>query len=144
MMKMVRKRNGAVVPFDKQRIVSAVNKAFEEVDGTVYENDTATSIAEDIYNSTDKVVNVEEIQDMVESMLMGSERKDVAKAYIRYRYKREVGRGTNSDFIKALSEKINASDVENANANMDERSFGGRIGAASDLMMKKYALHYCK
>ena len=74
---------------------------------------------------------------------MRSERRDVAKAYIRYRFKHEAARNSNNDFIKALSEKINASDIENQNANVDEQSFGGRIGAASDLQLKKYALDFC-
>ena len=73
---------------------------------------------------------------------MRSERRDVAKAYIRYRFKHEAVRNSNNDFIIALSEKINASDIENQNANVDEQSFGGRIGAASDLQLKKYALDY--
>jgi ribonucleoside-triphosphate reductase len=64
---------------------------------------------------------------------MRSERRDVAKAYIRYRFKHEAVRKSNNDFIIALSEKINAKDIENQNANVDEQSFGGRIGAASDL-----------
>ena len=74
---------------------------------------------------------------------MRSERKDVAKTYIRYRYKREVARSGRDDFIKAFSEKINGIAIENQNANVDEMSFGGRVGAGSDLQMKKYALDYC-
>ena len=80
---------------------------------------------------------------MVEDFLMRSERKDVAKIYIRYRYKREVARSGRDDFIKAFSEKINGTAIENQNANVDEMSFGGRVGAGSDLQMKRYALDYC-
>lgn len=80
---------------------------------------------------------------MVEDFLMRSERKDVAKTYIRYRYKREVARSDRDDFIKAFSEKINGTAIENQNANVDEMSFGGRVGAGSDLQMKRYALDYC-
>ena len=43
-MLQVKKRNGILVPFDKQRIVNAINKAFIEVDGTLYEEDTANDI----------------------------------------------------------------------------------------------------
>lgn len=74
---------------------------------------------------------------------MRSERKDVAKAYIRYRYKREMVRSSNDDFIQAFSEKVSGSAIERQNANVDELSFGGRVGASSDLQMKKYALDYC-
>ena len=145
-MLQIQKRNGIIVPFDKQRIISAINKAFIEVDGKLYEEDTAKDIADEIKywaKHQNRIVTVEEIQDQVENYLMRSERRDVAKAYIRYRFKHEAVRKSNNDFIIALSEKINASDIENQNANVDEQSFGGRIGAASDLQLKKYALDYC-
>ena len=145
-MLQIYKRNGILVPFDKQRIINAINKAFIEVDGQLYEDDTAKDIADEIkywVKQQDHIVSVEEIQDQVENYLMRSERRDVAKSYIRYRFKHEAVRNAENDFIKALSEKINASDIENQNANVDEQSFGGRIGAASDLQLKKYALDYC-
>ena len=144
-MLQIRKRNGILVPFDKQRIIDAINKAFIEVDGQLYEDDTAKDIADEIkykVKISDKIVSVEDIQDWVEQELMESDRKDVAKAYVRYRYKREVARNNSDDFIKEVSKKINATDIENANANVDEMSFGGRVGAASDLLQKKYALNY--
>ena len=145
-MLQIQKRNGIIVPFDKQRIINAINKAFIEVDGELYEEDTAKDIADEVkywVKNQNRTVTVEEIQDQVENYLMRSERRDVAKAYIRYRFKHEAVRKSNNDFIIALSEKINASDIENQNANVDEQSFGGRIGAASDLQLKKYALDYC-
>ena len=145
-MLQVKKRNGILVPFDKQRIVNAINKAFIEVDGILYEEDTAQDIADEIKYSVktaDDIISVEEIQDMIENFLMRSERKDVAKAYIRYRYKREMVRSSNDDFIQAFSEKVSGSSIERQNANVDELSFGGRVGASSDLQMKKYALDYC-
>ena len=145
-MLQIYKRNGILVPFDKQRIINAINKAFIEVDGQLYEEDTAQDIADEVkywVKEQDHIVSVEDIQNQVEDYLMRSERRDVAKAYIRYRFKHEAVRNSNNDFIKALSEKINASDIENQNANVDEQSFGGRIGAASDLQLKKYALDYC-
>lgn len=144
-MLQVRKRNGILVPFDKERIINAINKAFIEVDGALYEDDTANDIADEIkytVKTSDEIVSVEKIQDMVEDYLMKSERRDVAKEYIRYRYKREIARKGQDDFIKAFSAKIQGSDIENQNANVDEMSFGGRVGAASDLQMKKYALDY--
>jgi len=66
----------------------------------------------------------------------------VARAYIRYRYKKEVARNYKDDFITAIGEKLNASNVQNQNANLDEKSFGGRIGEASSYMTKDYALNY--
>ena len=71
-----------------------------------------------------------------------SNRRDVARSYIRYRYKKEVARNAQSDFINAIREKLNADDVQNQNANVDEHSFGGRIGEASGVVNKKLALDY--
>ena len=139
------KRNGDVVPFDGERIVSAINKAFIDVDGELYENDTAADIALEIGQIADQLnrpLSVEEIQDMVEDYLMRSERKDVARAYIRYRYKKEVARNIQSDFFDAIEEKLTAKNVQNQNANIDEHSFGGRIGEASGVMTKAYALEH--
>jgi ribonucleoside-triphosphate reductase len=139
---IVIKRNGNSVPFDKYRIINAVNKALMEVDGQLYETDTAESIAAEIAAKNKDSISVEEIQDLVEDYLMESERKDVARAYIRYRYKKEVARKVNSDFFDAIGEKLAAKNIQNQNANVDEASFGGRIGEASSVMTKKYALDY--
>ena len=139
----VLKRSGEIVPFDGERIVHAINKAFIDVDGQLYETDTATDIALEIGQKADKInrpFSVEEIQNMVEDYLMRSERKDVARAYIRYRYKKEVARNIKSDFFDAIGEKLSAANVQNQNANIDEYSFGGRIGEASGVMTKQYAI----
>ena len=74
---------------------------------------------------------------------MYSERRDVARAYIRFRYKREVAREHRADFIEAYANKLEARNVENQNANVDEQSFGGRMGEAADVNAKQYALDYC-
>ena len=142
---MIIKRDGSKVPFDQQKIINAIHAAFMEVDGKIYETDTAEDIAHDIaltvlHSPVD--VEVETIQDWVEDYLMRSERRDVARAYIRYRYKKEVARSYNDDFIKAIGEKLNATNVQNQNANVDEASFGGRIGEAASVMTKRYALDF--
>lgn len=143
-MKVI-KRDGAIVPFDIEKIIVAINKAFVEVDGALYEEDTANDIAYEIgckvANMKD-CITVEEIQDLVEDYLMRSERRDVARAYIRYRYKKEVARNKKDDFIQAIREKLDASDVKNQNANVDEASFGGRTGEASSVVTKQLALDY--
>ena len=139
------KRDGAIVPFDIAKIIVAINKAFVEVDGALYEEDTANDIAYEIgckvANMKD-CITVEEIQDLVEDYLMRSERRDVARAYIRYRYKKEVARNKKDDFIQAIREKLDASDIKNQNANVDEASFGGRTGEASSVVTKQLALDY--
>ena len=110
----VSKRNGIIVPFDKEKIINAINLAFIEVDGQLYEDDTAKDIANDIENDFNQDSNgcsVEEIQDLVEEYLMRSDRPDVARAYIRYRYKKEVAREIKSDFFDAIGEKLEARNV---------------------------------
>ena len=139
------KRDGSLVQFDPTRIINAINKAFIEVDGRLYENDTATDIALEIGKYVDmspSAVTVETIQDLVEDFLMRSERRDVARAYIRYRYKKEVARKVKSDFIEPIREKLEARNVQNQNANVDEHSFGGRMGEATSYMTKEYALDF--
>lgn len=117
------KRDGSKVLFDPSKIIRAINKAFVEVDGQVYENDTATDIALEIAQKVDKsptLVSVEQIQDWVEEYLMDSERKDVARAYVRYRYKREMVRQSNTTdaSIKELLEGNNDYwNNENSNKN---------------------------
>ena len=79
------------------------------------------------------------IQDIVENKLMASSRKDVAKEYILYRQERTTERERNSQFFKNARTKATAKDVQNQNANVDEKSFGGRKGEADSELMKKLA-----
>ena len=147
-MYKVLKRDGTLVDFDKNKIINAINRAFIEVDGTLYETDTAADIADEIekkasyFNDPSIGIMVEEIQDEVEKYLMRSSRPDVARAYIRYRYKREIARKQKSDFMNAVSEKLECRNVKNQNANVDEYSFGGRMGEANRVLTKQYALDY--
>ena len=142
-MKQVIKRSGSKVDFDKEKIVNAIEKAFLEVDGEI--TDKAHQKALEIANfvsEIDATLSVEEIQDIVEDKLMASNRKDIARAYVRYRYKKEMIRNTDNNLMEEISEKIMASNVQNQNANVDEHSFGGRMGEARNSVMKKYALDY--
>lgn len=142
----IQKRDGRIMPFDKTKIENAVLKAFKAVD-TVddYAKEKAKNIADYIENKameSGKTFTVEEIQDLVESGLMSIKRKDVAKAYILYREKRSKIRQGNTSLMKVIEEKINASDIQNQNANVDEQSFGGRMGEAKSELMRYYALNY--
>lgn len=143
-MLIVRKRDNTTVPFDKQKIINAINGALIEVDGKLYEEDTARDIAEDIEKSlvSQTEVSIEELQNLVEEFLMRSERLDVARAYVRFRYKKEVARNYEHDFIDAIKEKLNADNIQKQNANVDENSFGGRTGEASGVVTKKLALDF--
>lgn len=101
---LIVKRDGTQVQFDRDKIINAINKAFIEVDGKLYETDTAYDIAVEIEQAArqlakeDRILSVEAIQDLVEDYLMRSERKDVARAYIRYRYKKEILRQTSKTY----------------------------------------------
>lgn len=140
----VQKRDGRKVQFDKEKIKIAVLKAFIDVDGeeTSYAKEKARDIANYI-ESLNKSMTVEDIQDEVEEKLMASNRKDVARKYIIYRNNRTAIREKNTQLMKDISEKLNADNVQNQNANVDEKSFGGRVGEASDTVLKKYALDNC-
>ena len=143
-MNKVIKRDGREVDFDKEKIKTAILKAFIDVDGEESEEAIwiATKISDEISN-VNKNLEVEEIQDSVESKLMSSKRKDVAKAYVIYRNERSKVRQKNSSLNKEITKGLLASNVKNQNANVDEYSFGGRVGAASDAVNKDYALNYC-
>lgn len=142
-MKVI-KRDGRKVKFNKNKIVEAIQNAFIEIDGQTSETSTsiASSIAEFV-EKKDKDMSVEEIQDIVENKLMTSRRKDVAKAYILYREQRNIARERKSELILTIAEKLTASNIQNQNANVDEASFGGRMGEANSALMRKYALDYC-
>ena len=129
-MQYIKKRDGRVVEFNKNKIVNAILKAFQQVDGDIsnYALDKANNIANFIENETDQELTVEEIQDLVENGLMSTKRKDVARAYIRYRQERSREREWNTKMMDKVAVKLAASDVQNQNANVDEYSFGGRRG----------------
>ena len=117
----VTKRNGKMVPFNKEKIKLAVLKAFLDVDGeeTAYAKDKAREIANYV-ESLNKDMNVEEIQDIVVNKLMASSRKDVAARYVEYRYKRKLVRESNTT-DKTILELINGTsdywNNENSNKN---------------------------
>ena len=140
------KRDGKIEPFNIAKIIKAMESAFVEVDGKLTEVSLGKvhSIALDIEKiDKSKDLQVEEIQDIIEKKLMATNRKDVAKAYILYRAERNRIRDRNSAFRKEVNEKLSASSVQNQNANVDEKSFGGRVGEASDALLKKIALEDC-
>ena len=142
-MKII-KRDGRCVDFDQDKIKNAVLKAFVAVDGelTDYAIQKAENIAAHIESlETKERLTVEQIQDLVEHGLTSTRRKDVAKAYIIYRYERDKIRNRKSSLRKRIIKKLQAADVQYQNANVDERSFGGRIGEASAEQNRDIALN---
>ena len=139
---VVIKRDGREVQFDKSKVFNAVYKAFIQLEK---DKDDATKCAGKIAKEIEglnKKLSVEEIQDIVEKKLMASSHKDVAKAYIEYRQLHKMARDQYKELMDAVSDKLQAKNVANQNANVDEKSFGGRIGEATDVVTKQYALEY--
>lgn len=142
---IVVKRNGDKVPFNKNKIYNAVLKAYEEVYPDYKTNQTdAETITDFVLSKIHFMIEitVEQIQDIVENALIKYD-GIVAKAYITYRYRRAMARDEYKQLMSDIKEKITAENVQNQNANVDEHSFGGRIGETADLVMKRYALDYC-
>ena len=141
------KRDGRTEIFNKQKIVEAIKKALIAVDGTLTKAGVnmarriAKTIEQEITSSSERL-SVEQIQDRVEKALMTTHRKDVAKAYILYREDRTKARTQQSKLNQTIAEKLLATNVQNSNANMDEKSFGGRRGEAMNEYLKDYALNY--
>ena len=145
-MLTVIKRDGRRVPFDKTKIQQAVHKAFIAVDSAItpYAEEKAINIADYIekyfIDKNQNEAGIEEIQDLVEKGLMSTRRKDTARAYITYRNERSRQRRMNGETYKIIREKISASNVQNQNANVDEHSFGGRMGETTSAVLKQLAL----
>ena len=140
------KRDGTQVPYDRNKIICAINKALLEVDGNIYSGyiseNVATSIESYFDYHTVECITVEEIQDLVEWNLINGPKPELAKAYIRYRYKREMARQNYRELMDTIGEKLSAANVQNQNANVDEYSFGGRMGEMNSAVARKYALDY--
>ena len=135
------KRDGTRVLFNPDKIVNAINKAMISAYGSVYESDTAEEIA-DLIGKRGVDMSVEQIQDLVESYLMKSEYPEVARSYIIYRDQRSKERLRRSKLLTAVMRRTEATAVENANANVDEKSFSGREKEASADIQKMIALDY--
>ena len=122
-MKII-KRNGAEVPFDITKIITAVTKASDSVSGqSRLTKDQITQIAAavtDQCQALNRAVSVEEVQDMVENQLMDIKAHDVARHYITYRYVQSLKRQTNTtderilSLIECQNEEVKQ---ENANKN---------------------------
>ena len=114
---LVRKRDGRIIEFNKEKISLAIIKAMEEVHHV--NERTALRIANEISKLDYEVIDIEEIQDIVEQKLMASSLKDVAKAYILYRDERTRLRGNTIDKqIKEIVEGTNEYwNTENSNKN---------------------------
>lgn len=137
------KRDGKLVKFDQNKIMEAISAANKNV----LKKERATTserkeIVKYIKSLKEAELSVEKIQDIIENKLMEFGKFELAKKYILYREERTKIRNRNSRLMIDIEKKINASDVQNQNANVDEYSFGGRAGEARDELLKDYALNF--
>lgn len=136
------KGDGRIVEFDQVKIEKAILSAMKASDAIddLKAKDIAGYIKAKYLDAEN--VAIEDIQDDVENALMACD-PAVAKAYILYRGKRNDVRNFKSDFMQVVARKLEATDIQNQNANVDEASFGGRKGEATSEMLRRFALDYC-
>ena len=142
-MKVI-KRDGLVANFDVNKIVNAIKKANQNSDLEQKLSDSSIDII--VKNITSilakkKEVDVEEIQDLVIKEIEKLGFTDLAKEYKDYREKHNVERIKRSKFMKDIIVKLEAKNVVNQNANVDEYSYGGRRGEGSSELDRYVALN---
>ncbi|MGG1652256.1 anaerobic ribonucleoside-triphosphate reductase [Paenibacillus sp. NRS-1775] len=136
------KRDGAVVEFDRNKIVNAIKKAMIRTDKGI-DKETAEIVADKIENKLvkeKKFCNIEMIQNKVEYNLMLSNRKDVAQEYIRYRFKRIEEKNSINNIdreIQGLFDMTSEEVVNNANKAGDK--FHTYRAMIADIACKDYA-----
>lgn len=140
-MRIVIKRDESCQPYDFDKVKNAVKKAFNSV-----EQEVPTKFFEQIDTAINSLqqdeMTVEEIQDIIQKELIKRNKYDVVESFILYRKKRDEIREKKLGLILEVQKKLNASDVQNQNANVDEYSFGGRIGEAARVVCKNDALKH--
>jgi ribonucleoside-triphosphate reductase len=144
-MKII-KRSGVEEDFNSAKIISALNRANAEVEGDdklfQYDVEGIARAIEQEAKTCDKPLNVEEIQDMVEESIMSLGKYALARKYIKYRQVHSMSRDKYDDLMKAVADKLLGRKIDNQNANVDEHSFGGRMGEASDVVCRQFALDF--
>lgn len=140
-MEYVIKRDGTKVLFDKSKIVNAIEKAMNDSSDPV-DHKLSDSIASEIA-AIDSTMDVEAIQNAVENRLMQSGYYETTRSYMNYRYLHGIARSNYKELMDAVEKKLLGKKIDNQNANVDEASFGGRIGEMSRVVSKRYALDYC-
>jgi len=141
MIKTVIKRDGTNAHFRIEKIYNVLDKAFasKEMETPVEVYDF---IKEWVDGYEEDVIDVEAIQDKIEKYLM-KYYPCVAKNFIIYRAEHKAMREEKNQLTKDVEKKLLAKNVENQNANVDEYSFGGRMGEVTRVVTKDYALKYC-
>lgn len=140
------KRSGVEEDFNSAKIISALNRANAEVEGDdkLLQHDVegiARAIEQEA-KTCGRSLNVEEIQDMVEESIMSLGKYALARKYIKYRQVHSMSRDKYDDLMKAVADKLLGRKIDNQNANVDEHSFGGRMGEANDVVCRQFALDF--
>ena len=144
----VEKRDGTIQEFRFEKIKKVIEKVFSDkaVNEEVPEKfiEQVKQYFDNFIEKHDEtfVMPIEDIQDVIRDFLIKKNKIKAAEAFILYRKKREEIRDEKSWMTKEITKKLNAKDVENQNANLDEASFGGRIGEASRVVTKNMALKH--
>ena len=140
-MKTIQKRSGKTENLSKKKIFDSICKANDAVaEDERLTKKQITRITEAVLaycEDLEEPIDIDVLEDVIEKKLMEAQGYEVAKRYITYRYEKERVRLNTS-----LTEKLTASNVQNQNANVDEFSFGGRIGETADFVAKQYALDH--
>lgn len=124
---MIKKRDGRLVPLDERRIINAISKAYREVGvpvpGNLMSQIPLILTAAEGRTPKGEPVSVEAIQDSVEERLVALGDWSVARAYVRYRYKREIARESSKTMDSLMLEIVDSSneDVLQENANKNPR-----------------------
>lgn len=141
-MKVI-KRDGSQQDYDFRKVEKVTAKAFKAVGEEVPQKfleqleETLASLV-----SKRETMDVEEIQDTIQKELIKRNKYRVVEEFVIYRNKRAEVREQKSNLIKDVRKKLDGKNIENQNANVDEASFGGRIGEASRIVCKNDALKY--
>lgn len=141
-MKKVIKRDGTVVEFDKNRIIKAITMAFEKHSDHI-NKDLIEKIASQIENIEEKILSVEEIQDIVVKKLMASSEKDIAMAYQSYRALKAEIREKEKSIYKQIAELVDASDEKllSENANKDSKTISVQRDLLAGISSRDYYLN---
>lgn len=142
------KRDGRVVEFDGTKIRDAILGANSDLtdEALRLSDQEVWDLAQAVTRKLDQVdgdVTVEEIQDLVQETLgegEGAKCKAVAEAFDKYRKERDRVRIHDSYLLRAFRDKLDGTNIENQNANLDERSFSGRMNEANRVLLKDDAL----
>lgn len=139
-MKVI-KRDGTIQNFNYDKIFSAAKAAFNSA-GKEMDDNFAGQLNLAILKFIDgkEQVDIEDIQDIIQKELIKRNKYDVVEAFITYRKERERIRLDKSDLGKQISDKLSGKKVVNQNANLDEASFGGRVGEMASAVLKDRAL----